>query len=260
MTETPTEFTGTGSQSDPLTFNAMRPSTPDQADRAVAGLASITTTHAANFSSSADLSANLPADVREIVSKASSAITSTLATARNARVKADSFRNDATLYPEGRELLAGEAVKAAVGQVTESFEQADTQIQIASALTYEAARPTISADAAMPARADLQMMTARHKNDPGGLVDTLKRLAQRSDGVGALVADQGYLRDFLDARGVEPDTRDAILTTVGAQMVQAAAVSGDPKRAAAARTNLALTELRKARIAATSFTRHLLQR
>ncbi|GAA4015989.1 hypothetical protein [Streptomyces plumbiresistens] len=259
MSETPVEYSGTGTEADPLTFST-RQSAPDQVGAVIAGLASTTKEYAAGFRANADLSGNLPADIRGIVSDASGAITGTLSTAYNARVKADSFRNDRSLYPEGRKLLAGEVVNAAIDEVTESFEHADAQIEVASALTFEAARPRISPDDAMPARADLAMMLGRHDGNPAGLGDTLKRLAQRSDGVGALVADPSYLGDVLDARGADAALREAILTIVGAEVVKAAAKSGDPKRAAAARTNLALAELRKARIAASSFTRHTLQR
>ncbi|GGX12667.1 hypothetical protein [Streptomyces chartreusis] len=259
MTETPLEFTGAGTEADPLTFDAMRPSTPDQADASIAGLATTAKGHAAAFSSNADLSSALPADLRDIVRDASMAITSTLSTARDARTKADSIRNDVQIYPQGRELLAGEAIKTATNKVAESFESADAKLEVATALTYEAARPLISPEDSMPARADLQMLTQRHLGKPGELSDTLKRLAQRSDGVGALVADPRFLGDFLDSQGIDTDMREAVLTLVSAEVVRAAAGSGDPKRSAAARTNLALVELRKARVAASAFTRHMLQ-
>lgn len=259
MTENPPEFTGAGSETDPLTFTVRQPA-PDPVDVAIGGLAKTAKDHAAAFSAAADMSSNLPADVRQIVVSASDAITSTLQTAYSARVKADSLRNDVTLYPQGREMLADEATKAAVDAVAESFAKADDQVQVASALTYEAARPRISADEAMPARADLAMITQRHASNPGALADALKGLAQRGDAVGALVADQRYLGDFLTAQGVDADMRAAILTAVSHEVVRAASLSGDPARAAAARTNLALTELRKARTAASAFTHHILQR
>ncbi|MFE5185543.1 hypothetical protein [Streptomyces sp. NPDC056628] len=259
MTENHTEFTGAGSETDPLTFTVRLPA-PDAVDVAIGGLAKTAKDYAAAFSRNADLSSNLPADVRQIVSGASDAITSTLQTAYSARVKADNFRNDLSLYPQGREMLANEATKTAVDAVAESFAKADDQLQVASAVTYEAARPRISPNEAMPARADLAMITKRHGNSLGTLVDALRGLAQRSDAVGALVADQGYLGDFLTAQGIDPDMREAILTAVSHEVVKAASLSGDPARAAAARTNLALTELRKARVAANSFTRLILQR
>jgi hypothetical protein len=258
MTQTPVQFTGTGDESDPLTFDAMRKTAPDPVDTAVASMATAATSHAVSFRAVADLSYNLPADIREIVTKASSSVTETLATARNARVKANSFLNDVRLYPEGRKVLAGEAIKAAADKVAEAFEQTDTQIEVASALTYEAARPRVAPDAAMSARADLAMLTLRHQGNPAGLVDTLKRLAQRGDSVGALVADVGFLGDLLDAHGADPQLREAAMTVVRAEVIKAAALSGDPKRSAAGKTNLALIELRKARIAAQSFTRHML--
>ncbi|MDO0913013.1 hypothetical protein QQM39_26180 [Streptomyces sp. DT2A-34] len=259
MSEDPIQYTGTGSETDPITVSTRQPA-PDQVDVAVAGLARTARAHAAAFSDTADMSSNLPADLRDIVRDASMAITGTLNTAMEAQRKAHSFRNDLTLYPQGREMLAGEAIKTAADKVTQSFEQADTQIEVATALSYEAARPRIAPDDAMPARADLVMLTQRNANDTGALVNTMKRLAQRNDGVGALVADQGFLADFIDAHGIDPQMRAAILTMVSAEVVQAAAKSGDPRRSAAARTNLALIELRKARIAADSYTRHVLQR
>jgi len=258
MTETPAEFTGTGTESNPLTFDAMRPSAPDPAHQAVASMAVSARTHAAGFRNAADLSSNLPADVREVVSKASDAIIAPLGTATNARIKADSFAGDITMPKEGRTYLAGETIKAANNKIAESFEQAEALLDVASAMTYESARPIIAPDAALTARADLQMITQRHNGNPAGLVDTLKRLAQRSDSVGALVADSGYLADFLFSQGADQQLSEAAMAVVRAEVVKAAAASGDPKRAAAAKTNLALVELRKARAAALSFTRHIL--
>ncbi|MFE5752892.1 hypothetical protein ACFQ7I_04065 [Streptomyces massasporeus] len=253
------EYTGTGTTEDPITFDAMKSATADPADVTIAGLAKTARAHVAAFSSKADLSNSLPADVRTMVNDAGSAITSVLTTASSARVKADSFLRDITLYPQGREMLAGEAIRAAADKVAELLAQAETQIDVAAAMTYEAARPRISADEAMPARADLQMMTQRSIGNPGELIATVRRLSQRGDAVGALVADQRFLGDFLDAQGIEPDMRVTIMTVIGSEVVQAAAKSGDPKRSAAARTSLALTELRKARVAAASFSHHMLQ-
>ncbi|MDX3555327.1 hypothetical protein PV729_26775 [Streptomyces europaeiscabiei] len=256
MTDSPA-FTGTGAEDDPLTFT-LRESAPDPVDVAVASMAKSAKEHSAAFSATADLSANLPADVREIVTQASIRIGEMLSTAYDARAKADSFLNDVRLYPEGRKVLAGEAIKAAADKVAETSGQADAQIEVAAAQTYEAARPRVASDAAMTARADLAMLTQRHVGNAGALVATLKRLAQRSDSVGALVADTAYLGDFLDAYGADPQLREAAMTVVRAEVIKAAALSGDPKRAAAGKTNLALNELRKARIAAQSFTRHVL--
>ncbi|WP_217562691.1 hypothetical protein, partial [Streptomyces sp. GbtcB6] len=86
---------------------------------------------AAAFRSSADLSADLPADVRQIVSEASSANTGTVATATNARTKADGSRADIRLYPAGREALAGEGIKDAQGKISESLADADGKLMIA---------------------------------------------------------------------------------------------------------------------------------
>ncbi|MFE7838383.1 hypothetical protein ACFU53_20695 [Streptomyces sp. NPDC057474] len=257
MTNTPVEFTGSGTEDDPLRFDAMRKSAPDPVDVAVAGLARTTQDHAAAFGSAA---VGLPADLREIVGNASSAITSTLSTAANARAEANGFLADVRMYPEGRKTLAGQAIKAATDKVTVSLEAADALIDVAYAETYEGARPRVAPAEAMTARADLQMATQRHVGSPGALIDTLKRLAQRSDSVGALVADPTYLGDFLSANGVEAETREAALTLVRSEVVKAAAQSGDQNRAVAGKANLALIELKKARIAATSYTRHVLGR
>ncbi|MEU5198871.1 hypothetical protein AB0G86_33325 [Streptomyces scabiei] len=255
MTENSASFTGSGTKDDPLTFDAMRPTAPDPAHVAVGGLAKTARDHAAAFSSA---SAGLSADLREIVSAASSAITGTLSTAYDARVRADDFMADVKMYPEGRKVLAGEAIKAASDKVAESFAQADAQLEVASALTYEAARPKVATDAAMTARTDLAMITQRHMGNAGALIDAVRSLAQRSDSVGALVADVSYLGDFLSANGVDDETREAALTLVRSEVVKAAAQSGDQDRAAAGKANMALVELRKARIAAMSFTRHIL--
>ncbi|WP_406326251.1 hypothetical protein OG784_18765 [Streptomyces sp. NBC_01617] len=257
MTENTNQYTGAGTEGDPLTFNVRTPA-PDPVKEAIASLPDIARHHEAAFRSAADLSANLPADLREIVSEASNAITAPIGMAAQARVKAEEFRANVTLYPEGREFMASEAIKAGADKVSESFASADVRLKVAEASLYEAARPSISADAAMPARADLQMMTQRHIDNPTGLANTLKNLAQRGDAVGALVADSTYLGDFLDAQGVERELRDAILTTVRAEVVKTAAQSGDAKRAAAGKTSLALAELKRARAAAASYTRHTL--
>ncbi|MEV8205426.1 hypothetical protein [Streptomyces sp. NPDC079189] len=257
MTDNTTQYAGAGTEGDPLTFNARTPA-PDQAAAAIASLPDIARHHEAAFRSAADLSANLPADLRELVSEASNAITSTTGIAAQARVKADEFRANLTMYPEGREFMASETVTAAADKVRESFASADVRLKVAEASLYEAARPSISADAAMPARADLQMMTQRHTDSPRELTTTLKNLARRGDAVGALVADATYLGDFLDAQGIERELRDAILTTVRTEVVKTAAQSGDAKRAAAGKTSLALAELKRARAAAAAYTRHTL--
>ncbi|MFF8531009.1 hypothetical protein ACF07B_03290 [Streptomyces sp. NPDC015532] len=257
MTENTTQITGTGTEKDPLTFSA-RTSAPDPVATSIASLADDARGYEAAFRSAADLSANLPQDVRELVNEASTAITSPIGIAAQARLKAEGFRADLTMYPEGRELKASEAIRTAADKVTESFASADVRIKIAEAGLYEAARPSLSADAAMPARADLAMLTARHLGNPGALAGALKAIAQRGDGVGALVADSTYLGDFLDANGIEPQVRDAILTSVRAEVFKTAAESADPKRSAAGRTSLALAELRRARAAATAYTRHTL--
>ncbi|MFJ3226479.1 hypothetical protein ACIPJS_24480 [Streptomyces sp. NPDC086783] len=258
MTENTTEFYGTGTEADPLTFNAMRTTAPDQVAVAVASLADDARSYEAAFRSAADLSASLPNDVRKLLSEACTAIIAPMGIAAQAHAKAAEFRANVLANPEGRELMASEVVKIAADKVSESFADADLRLKLAEVDLYEMARPRISPDAAMPARADLSMMTQRHIGNPGSLANTLKQLAQRNDAVGALVADGSYLRDFLDAQGIEPEVRDAILTGVRGEVVKAAALSTDPKRAAAAKTSVALTELRKARVAATAYTRHVL--
>ncbi|MGW1616283.1 hypothetical protein ACWCQZ_43915 [Streptomyces sp. NPDC002285] len=257
MTEIPLTYSGSGTEDDPITFDAMRTAAPDPLASSIAGLPRVAKTHAAAFT--AALSGDLPADLRQIATGTSNAVTETLNTAHSARVKADSFRNDVALYPAGREALASEVLQTAVAKVDETLARVDDQIQVIEALAYEAARPRIAPDDSMPARADLAMMTQRAAGDVGTLLDTLARLAQRSDAVGALVADQRYLSDFLEGQGVERVIRESALSRLSAEVIKAAAASGDPKRAAAARTYLALPELRKARVAAATYARHTLQ-
>lgn len=254
------KFTGAGTESDPLMFNAMRSSQPDPLTVAVASQRDAVTRYEAAFRSSADLSANLSADVRKLVSDASSAITSTVARAQDARAKADEFRADVRLYPAGREALAGEALSAARDAISDKFADADALVQIAEAELFLAARPTLAPVDAMTARADLDMITRRtiSSNSPGALADMLKGLASGGDALAALVADETYLTRFLGANGVDSELAQAIVTGVRGAVVKAAANSGDAKRSAAGRTYLALTELRKARAAATSYTRHKL--
>jgi hypothetical protein len=253
------QYTGTGTEENPITPN-VRPSAPDPVKAAIASMGADVDSYAAAFRSAADLSANLPADVQKIVGDASSAITGTIATAINARTKADGFRADIGLYPEGREALAAEAIKDAQGRVSDSLSGADARLKIAESLLYEAARPKLSQADAMTARADLDMVTRRAiaTNSPGALSDTLKQIASGSDSLAALVADETYLTRFLASNGIASDLAQAIVTSVRAAVIAGAADSGDAKRAAAGRTSQALSHLRKARAAATSYTRHTL--
>ncbi|PKW08962.1 hypothetical protein SAMN05428944_3894 [Streptomyces sp. 1222.5] len=257
ITPTSNSMAPVGSEENPIPVN-VKPEAPDPVVTAIAALPGAVSRHTAAFRNSADYSANLPADIRQALSAASSAIESTITTAEQARERADGFRNDIRLYPEGREVLASEAMKTAQEAAGESLADADARITVADALLYEAARPTLSAADGMTARADLQMLTQRHVGNSGALADVLKRAAQRNDAVGALVANSTYLTDFLAANGVDSVTSSAILTLVRAEVTRAAANSGDPKRAAAGRTSLAVTELKRARAAATNYKRHML--
>ncbi|MFF3417995.1 hypothetical protein ACFYW9_25310 [Streptomyces sp. NPDC002698] len=257
MTENTTQFTGTGTEADPLTFTVRTPA-PDAAKVAVASLADDARRYEAAYHSAAGLSADVPQDVRRLISEAASAITSSIGVSANARAKAEGIRADRSIYPEGRSEMASAAIREASEKVAEAFSSADLRLTVAEADLYDAARPRISPDAAMPARADLALLTQRFLDNPRGLANTLKSIAQRGDAVGALVADSSYLRDWLDGNGVESELRDAIMTSVRAEVVKAAAESGDPKRSAAGRTSMALVELRRARVAAASYTRHTL--
>jgi hypothetical protein len=253
-------FGGKGTESDPLTFDAMRPVGQDPVAQAIAKQRQGVSEYETAFRNAADLSANLPADVRQMVSQAASAITSTVATAENARGKADDFMADVRLYPEGRKTLAGEAIKAAQDSISNSLADADAKLIIAEAELYMAARPKLAQADAMTARADLDLITRRAiaSNSPASLLNSLKSLAGGSDAPAALVADSTYLARFLAANDIAPDVAEAIVTGVKGAVIASAAASGDPKRAAAGRTSQALRELRKARVAATSYTRNKL--
>ncbi|ALV35742.1 hypothetical protein [Streptomyces sp. CdTB01] len=245
-----------GSEANPLVIST-REAAPDAADAAVTSLGNSVTTYEVAFRTSADLSSDLPADLRDLVSKAASAVTGTVATAQHAQVEAARARADKTMYPEGRELLAKASLDGARKKVDQALDQADTLMTVADASLYEAARPRLATEDAMPARADLNMLTQRHMGS-GSLADVLKGIAQRTDAVGALVADPTYLRDFLSANGVEEKLSEAIQIIVRAEVTKTAAASADAQRAAAGKTSLALTELRKARAAAAAYTRHKL--
>ncbi|SEO42641.1 hypothetical protein [Actinacidiphila rubida] len=251
--------TGSGTESDPLKVYPM-PTAQDPVAAAIAKQRQGVTQYEAAFRSGADLSVNLPADVRQMVSQAASAITGTVGKAQDARKRADSFLNDQTMWPDGRRMMAGDAIKAAQDSISESFSEADAKMAIADALLYETSRPRLAQADAMTARADLDMITrsAISANSPGALVNSLKTLASGDDALAALVADETYLTRFLAANGIAQDVAQAIVTNVKAAVVASAAASGDPKRAAAGRTSQALGELRKARAAATSYARNTL--
>jgi hypothetical protein len=252
--------TGEGTQSDPLTFDAMRPADNDPVAAGIAKQGACVDRFAAAFRSTADLSANLPADVRQLVQAASSAITGTVAKANDARRRADDFMNDVRLYPEGRRALAAEAIKAAQDAISDAFEDADAKLIVAEAELFMAARPKLPSADALTARADLDMVTrqAIASNSTTALANTLKQIAQGDDSLAALVADQTYLKRFLTANGVARDVTDAVVTGVKAAIMASAASSGDPKRAAAGRTAQALVKLRQSRAAAMSYTRNTL--
>ncbi|MEU0423902.1 hypothetical protein ABZ235_09820 [Streptomyces canus] len=228
----------------------------DTTAEAVASIANATESLARDFSSAADLSYRLPEDIVKLLSGASSDITGTIAKAQVAASVAAAHRNNDTLFPAGRERLANEEISKADSEVTAALEAADAKIEVAEALLYVAARPTMPAGAEVAARADARM--ALDGAAPLQLPEIVKSLAQRGDAVGALVTDGSWLDLYLNSRGVDRDLAEAVKTLVKSQVFEAAAVSEDPKRAAAGRTAQALVHLRKARVAAQTYRRNKL--
>ncbi|MET9411316.1 hypothetical protein ABZX90_37070 [Streptomyces sp. NPDC002935] len=228
----------------------------DIAAEAVQGVAKAAVKLVDAFSNAADMSANMPADIRELLRSASSDIKNAPDTAFRAKAAADKHLANDMLYPAGRERLAKQEIGDAMAKVTEILDGADTKIDVADALLYQAARPAMPAGADVAARSDVKMvLDAANGLD---MADSAKELAKRSDAVGALVADQGWLSLYMQSRKVDPRTADAIKVIVRNEMLQAAAESDDPKRVATGRTALALVNLRKAVIAARGYQRNAL--
>lgn len=230
----------------------------DTAAEAIASIANATERFVRDFMSAADLSTHLPADIREVISGASSDITRTLGRVDVATASAASHRANDTMFPAGRERLANEEINKAGSDVTESLDAAEAKIDVAEALLSVAARPTMPKGADVSARADARMVLDG-ASDAGQLADRIKELAQRGDALGALVADDSWLTLYLTSRGTDSALAKSIKIQVGDQVFRAAAASDDPKRAAAGRTALALTHLRKAVVAARSYRRNKLK-
>jgi hypothetical protein len=221
-----------------------------------AGIGSATESLIGDFNNAANISIDLPADIRSLLSGAANDIRNTLGKVDVATAMAAKYRADDRMFHAGRERLASEEITKAGSEVEAALEAAQDKLDVVEASLFVAARPTMPAGADMAARADVRMTL--DGASPGELADRIKGLAQRNDAVAALVADSEWLDLYLNSRGVEPDLSDAIKTLVKRQVFSSAVNSGDPKRAAAGRAALALVHLRKAGIAARSYRRNKL--
>lgn len=207
----------------------------------------------AEFSSNAGSSYLLNADDRQVVSSLTSAVSTAISLAAQASRESAAILADDTLYPEGRNRLANEAMTSARQKVEESFEDFDAKYAVAEATLYEAARPKVNKAEAASARMDARMLLdGALNNDGASLSQVLQRLASRQDAVGALVSSE-WLADYAMARGMDPDVLEASSVLLRHAALEGAAQSGDPERAAAARTALALRSLRQAQVSARTF-------
>ncbi|MFJ5993885.1 hypothetical protein [Streptomyces sp. NPDC092370] len=225
----------------------------DTVAESIARISSTTESLIGDFSNAANISIEVPADVRSLLSSAVRDITATLGKVDVAVAMAAGYRANDTMFPAGRERLATAEIAKADSEVTAALDSAEDKLTVAEADLYLAARPAMPAGGDMAARADVRMIL--DGVSPSQLADRIKGLAQRGDAAGALVADGAWLDMYLSSRGVESDMADAIKALVKDQVFRSAAASGEPKRAAAGRTALALVHLRKAGIAARSYRR-----
>jgi hypothetical protein len=243
-----------GSEANPIPVRVTEPA-PDPADVAMANLTVAADHHLGEFSRNADFSANLDPATRQLVNEASSAVRRVIGIADVAAAQAAGYLRDDTMFPAGRERLARETADRAQSDIAAAFEEADVRLEIAQASLYEAARPTMPKDESGTARQDaIMILDGAQSGGPRALVDAVRQLASREDAVGALVAGP-WLSDYMAARGIDADLRPAVVNAVRAAVVDVAARSGDPKRSAAGRTSQAITSVRKARVAASTYTR-----
>lgn len=190
---------------------------------------------------------------RKIVDDMANTVSRAMSLASQAVREASAIMADDTLYPEGRNRLAREAKESASRKAAEAFEDFDTSYLVAEASLYETARPKVHRTEAASARMDAQMLLdGALSSDGATLSQVLQRLASRQDAVGALVSSE-WLTDYAMARGVSPDVLESARVLLRHAALEGAANSGDPERAAAARTALALRSLRQAQSAARSF-------
>ncbi|MFF3879039.1 hypothetical protein [Streptomyces sp. NPDC001978] len=255
MTENITRFTRTDADGN-ITVHTVDHDRHGNAET-MAQVANESDRFTAEFRSQADFSASLPEDIRTVLSGASSKITATLAKVDAAVAQRAKYLADDTLFPQGRERLASEATGKAAKEVAEALAQADVAITIAEADLFVAARPKLSHEAGMAARADAQMVLNGVDNHQ--LANRIKELAAQDGPIGALMASD-WLDLYITSRGMEKDLADAIKTRVAHAVFTAAAQSGDRKRAAAGRTALALGTLRKSAIAARVYSRNKLSK
>jgi hypothetical protein len=225
----------------------------DVVAESIARISATAETLIGDFSKAANISIEVAADVRSLLSSAVADIKTTLGKVDVATAMAAAHRSNDTMFPAGRERLANEEINKADSEVTAALDAAEDKLTVAEADLYIAARPAMPAGADMAARADVRMIL--DGVSPGQLADRIKGLALRADAAGALVADGAWLDMYLSSRGVESDMADAIKALVKDQVFRSATASGDPKRAAAGRTALALVHLRKAGLAARSYRR-----
>jgi hypothetical protein len=139
---------------------------------------------------------------------------------------------DARIYPAGKAQLLGKLVADTEAELARHAERARAAADVLTAELTQAALPKMSGsrDAAQLARQDALMILDR--TPPERRDAAIRRLAARSDDVGALV-NSPWLDDYLTAVGGER-TAQAMRVLATEAALEAARQSGDPVRAAAA--------------------------
>ncbi|HEY1243305.1 MAG TPA: hypothetical protein VGF29_00605 [Hyphomicrobiaceae bacterium] len=212
-----TEQTGLG-----VYAEVLNNSTPEQEFNAIEGL--------------------LPADANRTRNAITRALANTRAEVNGTVHAVGQLRANDMIPKDARDRLIAERFEQAERVVDEQIRNADAATTILDAQLSMAALAPVG-DAFL-ARADAQMIL--DNTPPARLDEVMARLARRQDDVGALVASP-WARDYLAARGVEPDLVDAIHTGVVESHVDAQTGSSDSGRAAAARHRQGIVHLRQAR-------------
>lgn len=159
------------------------------------------------------------------------------------RDKADRIMADDTIYPDGRERIAGEAAQQARTSSTDQLDNADSLLDAAEKVLIHESAPKVARPDALIARDDARMILGAIDN-PEDVGIKAMELARRQDDIGGLLAsDWGH--NYLSSRGVSDV--DSVHDAVKRSAVEAAvSQSTDTARQRAAKNVSSLANLRKA--------------
>ncbi|MET8908269.1 hypothetical protein [Micromonospora sp. NPDC004551] len=163
---------------------------------------------------------------------------------RDAIDTAEAIVADNATWPGYRFEKFGENIAKTDATVREALDAAEVALTVAEATAIGEALPQARTEdkrAADP-RAARMLESAKRISDMGPL---LRKLAARSDEVGALVTDRQWLDDTLLGLGYDAEQRESLHKLVMSAALAAAAASDDRKRADAARAIKAVAAGRK---------------